>query len=126
MGRSCCTRPARSKCSKALLKAEASTGSELRSCAKSAWLRLWVAVGGVLDSGGEMSAGVRASSTRSVVATGTRVSSDAIAMSTRLVASSALVLVKAGAVCRTTLSAGAGLYIAEERATGAAASPGFW
>jgi len=35
-----------------------STGAEFRSWMLTDWLRLWVAVGGVLDSGGEISVGV--------------------------------------------------------------------
>jgi hypothetical protein len=49
------TLPACSKSLSALESADASTGSELRL---RVWLRLCVAVGGVFDSGGEMSAGV--------------------------------------------------------------------
>jgi hypothetical protein len=56
------TRPACSNCSSALCSAEASIGSDVvRSCAlaaNTAWLRLWEAVGGVLDSGGEIKVGV--------------------------------------------------------------------
>jgi hypothetical protein len=55
------TRPACSSCSKALESTEESTGSEFRSCALGPmmdWLRLCAAVGGVLDSGGEMRVGV--------------------------------------------------------------------
>jgi hypothetical protein len=49
--------PACSKCSSAFDSADASIGSEVPS----SWLRLWEAVGGVFDSGGEMSAGVATS-----------------------------------------------------------------
>jgi hypothetical protein len=74
------TLPACSKCSNARDNAAGSTGSEFRSRvpeANSSWLRLWVAVGGVLDSGGEMSVGVKTSSTApfSVVGTALPVSS---------------------------------------------------
>lgn len=49
--------PACSKCSSAFDNADASTASEVPS----SWLRLWEAVGGVFDSGGDMSAGVAVS-----------------------------------------------------------------
>jgi hypothetical protein len=55
------TRPACSSCSRAFDSIDESTGSEFRSCVlepKADLLRLCVAVGGVLDSGGEISVGV--------------------------------------------------------------------
>jgi len=64
-------RPACSNCSRALDSAEGSTGSDVRSwalAAKECWLRLWVAVGGVLDSGGEMGVGVAMPSSMRAVA----------------------------------------------------------
>jgi hypothetical protein len=61
------TRPACSMCPSAFDSAAASIGSELLSwvaVGKAFWLRLWVAVGGVLDSGGEIRVGVAMSSSR--------------------------------------------------------------
>ena len=58
--RSLC-RPAFSSCSRARERVEESTGSEFRSYvleSNADWLRLWVAVGGVFDSGGEINVGV--------------------------------------------------------------------
>lgn len=58
------TRPACSMCPSAFVSAAASIGSELRSSVLEGkvLLRLWEAVGGVFDSGGEINVGVAMSS----------------------------------------------------------------
>ena len=58
------TRPACSMCPRAFVNAAASIGSELRSSGLEGkiWLRLCEAVGGVFDSGGDISVGVAAPS----------------------------------------------------------------
>lgn len=61
-------RPALPICSSAFERVAESTGSEFRSWMLTDWLRLWVAVGGVFDSGGEIRVGVAIPSSASAAA----------------------------------------------------------